>query len=553
MTSRLDRVLVVALALVLIATVTTILLSTQATTERATIRQMEQVMSRVAFEASDEARVFLDPAESMTRLTADLLEDGVFSEDDPERLEEFLIDVLRENNFMAGMFAGRPDGDFFYVKRDDEFAAAGFRTKVIEVEGDTRVVTYVWRDADGEVVRTDEDPEDVYDPRTRPWYTTSQAVDGVIWTDPYIFFTSRQPGITSAVAILDEDTGRFDGSFGVDVEIRQLSEILTTLPISDEGQAFIVDASGQLVGLSGASDLGLEDGNTLRRLTPEEVEDPIVDAAYSTLLQNGGPLVSEATFVSFEGGDRPWRASFEPFAAGRWPWTIAVFAPEDDFLEEVRETQRANTRLAIVIGVIALAVAIALATGLTRPLARMRRTVLTDQLTGLRNRRALDQLGAGLIGRSARSGTAIGVVVLDLDYFKKVNDTYGHGVGDEVLKAVSGRLTRALRDEDLLVRQGGEEFVAVLPDTLPDEAVTIGERLVAGIRGGPINTSAGPIPMTVSAGLATGWPNPDDHLRDLVAQADEALYRAKSAGRNQLVVVQLGRRADDEPAGQPAT
>ncbi len=543
MTSRLDRVLVLALVVVMILTVTTILLSTRATADRATLAQMEQVMTRVAFEASDEAGAFLDPAASLARLSADLLEDGVFDESEPERLEEFLIDVLRENSLLAGLFVGRPDGDFFYVNRSDEWSQGGFRTKAIDVTPTSRAVSLLWRDASGAEVAAATDPDDDYDPRTRPWYVGAAAAGRYVWTDPYIFFSSRQPGITASAPIGtdgEDDGGALTGVFGVDVEVRELSTILSSLPISEEGQAFIVDASGQLVGVSLAVELGLEDGNTLRRLTPAELTDPDIRQAYATLLASGGPLVDGPMFVEFTSQGRPWRASFERFANGQWPWTIAVVAPEDDFLEEVRETQAANTRLAIIVGLIATLLAVALTTGLTRPLAKMRRSVEVDQLTGLGNRRRLERQGQDVLETAVARGTSTGVAMLDLDHFKAVNDSYGHNVGDEVLKAVSGRMRRALRDEDMLIRQGGEEFVVILPDTAMDEAVRVLERLLAGIRGAPINTSAGPIPATISAGLVVGWPRKEHTTRELVGRADQSLYEAKRGGRDNLVAVALG-------------
>ncbi len=535
MSSRLDRLLVIALALVLVLTVVSILVSTRSTAERVTIQQMEQVMTRVAFEASDEAGAFLDPAASMARLSADLLDDGVFDESDPAEFEEFLIDVLRENRLWAGLFVGRPDGDFFYVKRDDEVIANGFRTKVITVDDGAREVALTWRDEVGTVVRRGTDPDDAYDPRQRPWYEAAVAAGDSVWTDPYVFFSSRQPGITVS-APLSGRVGVDEGVFGVDVEIRQLSEILANLPISEEGAAFIVDASGQLVGISEAVELGLEDGNSLRRLRPTEVGDPTLREAAAALADIGGPVVDEAAFVPFEADGREWRAGFEPFATGRWPWTIAVYAPEDDFLGEVRETQAANTRLAVVVGALALLTVLAITTGLTRPLARMRVSVETDQLTGLANRRALDRRGPGLVANAAHDAVPLAAVVMDIDHFKAVNDSYGHNLGDEVLTAVAGRLRRSVDEADLLVRQGGEEFLVVLPGTDQDGAEAVARRLVAAIRGAPINTSEGPIPVTISAGAAAGVPRDGTSIRDLVGSADKALYEAKREGRDRHVV-----------------
>lgn len=158
-----------------------------------------------------------------------------------------------------------------------------------------------------------------------------------------------------------------------------------------------------------------------------------------------------------------------------------------------------------------------------------------DPLTGLHNRRyALPHLSR-VSARAASSGRSFAVLVLDLDRFKSVNDGWGHAVGDRVLQQVAARLLDTLRSADLLARVGGEEFLAVLPDTGLREARAVADRLCRAIKERPIEISEGSaISVTVSIGLAIGNGRlPIDIILD---QADQALRGAKSDGRNQVYV-----------------
>jgi len=159
---------------------------------------------------------------------------------------------------------------------------------------------------------------------------------------------------------------------------------------------------------------------------------------------------------------------------------------------------------------------------------------VVDQLTGLNNRRYLESHLAGMLDRAAGRGRPLTLMMLDIDHFKAVNDTYGHKAGDEVLRAFAARARKMIRSIDLLCRLGGEEFVIVMPDTAIAVAVKIAERVRACIEGAgfEIDDSGRRIPVTVSVGLADrgAEANPDALLK----RADRALYAAKNAGRNRV-------------------
>jgi diguanylate cyclase (GGDEF)-like protein len=164
------------------------------------------------------------------------------------------------------------------------------------------------------------------------------------------------------------------------------------------------------------------------------------------------------------------------------------------------------------------------------------RQAVTDELTGLFNRRRFQEAMATEVERSKRFGQPVGLVLLDLDDFKTVNDTYGHQQGDLVLREVARVLRETSREIDEPARYGGEELAVVLPGTDLEGAYNLAERVRAGIEELvlPLLDGDGALRVTASFGVAT-LPGSADDMRGLVAAADEALYRAKRAGKNRTV------------------
>ena len=157
-----------------------------------------------------------------------------------------------------------------------------------------------------------------------------------------------------------------------------------------------------------------------------------------------------------------------------------------------------------------------------------------DPLTGLWNRAAVLDLLSLELGRSQRQGTKLGVVLVDVDQFKQINDAYGHLVGDQVLRQVAGAMQASVRRYDPVGRYGGEEFLVVLPSCDGPKAMGQAERLRAAIERVRVETPAGPIRPTASFGVAVSDKQLCPDCFDLIRAADEALYHAKRGGRNRV-------------------
>jgi two-component system cell cycle response regulator len=169
----------------------------------------------------------------------------------------------------------------------------------------------------------------------------------------------------------------------------------------------------------------------------------------------------------------------------------------------------------------------------TRLFEQAERLATTDGLTGLLNRRTFNAQIQGRLREAQRYNRPLSLLLLDIDHFKKVNDTYGHPAGDAVLRGVAGLLQKQARETDIVARYGGEEMALILPETEATGAQAIAERIRRATAAVTHPSEQGAIQVTVSIGLAT-WPGPGESAEAILEAADKALYRAKQGGRNRV-------------------
>ena len=200
-------------------------------------------------------------------------------------------------------------------------------------------------------------------------------------------------------------------------------------------------------------------------------------------------------------------------------------------VERLREMQ-------LYLGVLVASLTIAagvFSTVLARMGERQRSLSRRESLTGCFNRRAFYELFPREVERARRLGQGVAIVFVDIDHFKAINDRHGHETGDRVLQQLSARLRGIIRETDLLFRWGGEEFVVLLPHTVPGEAPVLAERIRAAVaeRAFAASEAHPDVAVTVSVGVAgtSAWPVDPDAL---LASADAACYQAKARGRNQV-------------------
>lgn len=231
--------------------------------------------------------------------------------------------------------------------------------------------------------------------------------------------------------------------------------------------------------------------------------------------------------------------SAQGYQVGDIRGAISIRLPYTDTARSLRDNRNGLSAIAIILLVGVWVMVLGSIGWLERRLAeangQLERLATTDGLTGLWNRRyVLEQLELQF-DRSRRSGRGVGVILVDIDNFKLVNDTYGHGVGDEVLRRTADAIKSAVRAYDIVGRIGGEELLVVAPDIDGPSLSALAERIRSLVESGVVEESSVEHNVTVSAGTALSSADAPESADALVRRADEAMYAAKQAGRNRVV------------------
>jgi diguanylate cyclase (GGDEF)-like protein len=238
---------------------------------------------------------------------------------------------------------------------------------------------------------------------------------------------------------------------------------------------------------------------------------------------------------------RRWPAIFVPVLHGLvflFPIPLASLMPDDNGIVALASGWIALFALEVMLYVVGTAF-IVLVLSKERAVRIHKTAASMDDLTGLLNRRGFYAAARQLSARQAKQGESVSVMLFDLDHFKKINDRFGHAVGDMALRVFAETVSNNMRASDVVARFGGEEFVAILPGTIADASVAA-ERVRLAFEAAGAIVEGQPLAATVSIGVATGAPGAD--VPAILAAADAALYRAKENGRNRVDL-------SDEPIG----
>ncbi len=507
--------------------------------EEILLTHAREMMQRLADGAIYNARHHLQSAENGARLTRGLVETGILSPMDTPSFEMYLLEMLKNDGEFSGLVFGNNQGKFLYVTRQHSLHGTAYLTKVICLHRGKNREEIIQRDADF-TIQSRAEINDEFDPRTRPWYAAFQQ-QKELWTPPYIFFTSRDPGITVSLPLFDKK-GRSFGAFGVDIEINSLSEFLANRKISAHSFAFIVARDGAMAAHSDINRIKKFDkrGNPKLVNITDLSDDPVVSALWTKIGKMNNESLLQGSTIDFAVAGKKYLAVVRSFPGNsRWPWLMTVVAPENDFIGIFRQAKQRHLLQALLYSIGVTLLIFFLAARFFKPVRRLLHHAHFDPLTDLYNRRAFFDSCDTLISNTKTKIKEIPLclVMADIDNFKAVNDTYGHGVGDEVLIAVAGRLQGALSEKDLIGRYGGEEFVILLFEANAEQGVQVCERLRQTIADAPISTKAGLLSTTLSFGVAP-LPTTTPDLSTILNHADQALLQAKNMGKNRVVLAE---------------
>jgi two-component system cell cycle sensor histidine kinase/response regulator CckA len=352
--------------------------------EKVLKQHARDIMENIADLAKEQSQNHLAHAQAAATLTRRLLNAHVvgFDGNSADKLERYFLDQLAIYPHFAGIYLSKPNGDFYYVSRNSQQPGASFRTKIILNDSGGRTTRLLWRDAELNLVANELDPQDDFDPRVRPWYKRAEEERRIVWTDPYIFFTSQKPGITIAGPTY-EVTGNLRGIIGVDIEIDQLSTFIGNLKIGKNGRAFMINDNGDLVAFPDLEKIRKtgDDGSKGSRLVKiQELDDVLSRKAFAAMHlkteADGRYHLPRSRFARFEHEGRHYHAMLTPFSIAHWPWIIGVHLPEDDYLGGLKGNRRDIILLTLAISAVATLIALLLARSIIRPIAKLQQEAL---------------------------------------------------------------------------------------------------------------------------------------------------------------------------------
>jgi class 3 adenylate cyclase len=286
---------------------------------------------------------YLEPVSQMVRLAAAVLNDHTFDAVGRDRAEHFAIRILERYPQIVAFNVGDPTGSFLMVKRMPD---GSLHTKTIQRSSDDTRVSWFRRDTAGNIIQVEHSTDDPFDPRVRPWFIGALEANDIYWSDVYIFFTDRKPGVTAALAVRGPK-GQLQSVLGMDVLLEQLSTFLAGLSIGNSGKALIIDEKGRLVAMGQMDRMLKQEKGELRPLRLNELKDPALTRAYNRFRIEGHGsrqvMVGDQSVISI--------ASPLRLTVGR-DWSILIIVPENDFIGFVKQ----NAQSALILSTVFVAV-----------------------------------------------------------------------------------------------------------------------------------------------------------------------------------------------------
>jgi len=362
--------LLVLLIFVETMTVFAVLASQRMTTERALQQYTNELLRDVVDETRENAAGYLRQARDSVLLTTGVMEAGLLSADEPAPLERYLLEQLRIIPQIDALYFGDTTGRFVFSKRNSNDSRSPYLSKIVQpsLEPEQRV-TLIHRGHDFTETAKSNDPDDTFDPRLRPWFNMARAEKREIWTDPYIFYTSRRPGLTVAAAIRGDDA-KILGVVGADIELSALTDFLRQQRIGATGAAFVMHSNGDVLAHSDATGLAQLDESgavRLKKLADLDVVTALAGARLDARYPDLGAL--QHTFHDrFMIGGQRYLSMFMPLLTqGGDQWVMGVYAPEDELAQKIRKGQRESIFLGAAVSVLVMTAAILIGLIALRP------------------------------------------------------------------------------------------------------------------------------------------------------------------------------------------
>jgi len=514
--------LVIMLIFLQLLTVASILFLSRVNIDRLMIDSAYSDISKTIEQSVDHTQSFIDPAHKTIGSLKTLADNNVINFNDSETVEKLFFSMLQENSHFAGVFIGNDSGDFIYMLRNEEPEISGetFQTKIIENSANDRSVFFRWKGDDFHTTREEQVTDYDYDPRIRPWYLLAQEQQKTAWTEPYTFFTSKKPGITIAAPILDKVTNQ-QGVIGIDIELEELSAFLDRINTND-AYIQIIDDNKNLIAESSFPNI----------LSDTQIHSLLNDFSNS----ENNP---RKTFIDNEEEYLFIHQSLKEGSKGLVSptWEVFAYTQTQPFLVKVRNIEKQNILIAITTLFMSILLSILIANKTSKPVEQWINEAKTDPLTQLHNRNYFFAQGRSIYSNYLKKQNHhLALLMIDIDYFKDINDKHGHAFGDSVLKTFSDFLKSAVREEDVVARYGGEEFIVLAEVLNKREAMQFADRLRESVENYNFVCANQNINLTVSIGVSVTDHQIETNFEEFIKFADQALYDSKGEGRNRVTI-----------------
>lgn len=542
----------------------------------------------------------LDQIIQLNHINNTALENRLLRTDAATERERYFIMMLRNYPEVVMTYIGLPDGQFYGARRNTD----GTLNVVRNNESTQNSSVYYSVDSTGaglEPVQVFEN----FDPRKRPWYITATASKELTFSPLYSHFVFKEPTLTASLPVYDGE--RLVGVLGVDYLMTWLGSTLNNLPIGTHGQVFIVDENRQLVATTTGEPVFKLVGGKSVSFPAAESSNPVTKKIMELSQKQAN---QESATIEVEGDSYIYGVDL--YQRHGITWHIYTVMERDDLLSEMNRTTVAAVQTILILTAFFIVYAFIMTQQIVKPIIQMnesakklsegifepvqvskrrdelgeltesfnemgsqlsemvehleeevelrtaqleeKNTILktlsyVDELAQIANRRKFDEFFKQTLELSSRNKRPIGLMMLDIDNFKKFNDLYGHVAGDHTIQAVGSVLRQTVhRSSDLTARYGGEEFVVVLQEITSEAVHAMAEAIRAGIQALDIpHEETEWRVVTVSIGVVYGTVGVHQSPDDIVHQADEALYEAKSQGRNAIVFSEIHQAVKETP------
>lgn len=350
------KALISGVILLQFVTLTTLLVSSYISNQRSFNSHAHKLMIDYADNIINNSKRFLDTAEATTLLSSELLSADVLSINRPEDLSLYFFQQLKQSPHISGIYFANTNGTFVHVQREQGFQNPLFSRKFIIFDAHDALVSskLYTHDDNFTQLSVKEINKEPYDPRDRIWFNKALNNGALSWTDPYVFFSSRKPGITSSMPVYDKNN-QLIGVVGVDVSLATISSFFDNLDLGENNTAFVTNRLGEIIAYPDQKIIQDTASESLRFPRINEINNPIALTAWQALQEKTQLFStgSTATAVTFSFDNNQYHGLFKEFTHHKWPWIIAIYMPEKFFLSELIANQKLNILFGLVISIIA--------------------------------------------------------------------------------------------------------------------------------------------------------------------------------------------------------